>query len=91
MGASGRAINHSGIQKPDGMIDCLAVLDYIRGQRHRVARSGGCETGCDHTRLVKHFATGRLVCPRTLEPCPSRRLGQLVGLYSNINIRRNDA
>ena len=86
--SDGREINLSGIQKPDTMTDCLAVADYMREQRELVVWSGQCETGCDYTRLVKHFATGRLVCPRTLEPCPARKLGRLVGLYSIINSSR---
>jgi hypothetical protein len=67
----GRAINLSGVQKPDKMIDQRDVCDYLDQQRELVAWSGKCESKCE-TELVEHFATGRMVCPRTLDACPQR-------------------
>lgn len=83
--ARGREINLSGVQKPDKMLDALAVGDYLDEQRELVAWSGECETKCDRTELVEHFATRKMVCPRTLEECPRHKLRDLMTLYSRIN------
>jgi hypothetical protein len=72
----------------DGMVDSLNVCAYLRQQRTRVRERGECESGCDRTCLVRHFATGRLVCPRTLEPCKSRRLGRIIGLFGKLFERK---
>lgn len=81
----GRRLVDRGQYRPPGMVASLQVCSYLQDQRERVRQVGQCETQCDHTQLIRHYATDRLVCPRTLMPCPTRSLSQLVSLYERIN------
>lgn len=83
--ARGRELVAStGTYQQDKMIDSLDVIAWLEQERLAVARRGQCSGGCDHTSDVSHFATGRPVCPRTLQACQKRELQPLIDLYASL-------
>ena len=69
------------------MIDRLDALTYFQHERRLVDHRGECSGGCESTEQTKHYATGRIVCPRTLKPCPGRRLCKLIKLFERVHSR----
>ena len=61
----------AGYRKPNLMIDASHVVAYLYEQRKRVADSGQCVGGCERTEQIEHYATGKRVCPHTMEECPA--------------------
>jgi hypothetical protein len=88
---AGREMVARGDYRPPSMVASMNIIAYLDQQRERVATRGQCEGGCDRTDLIEHYATARIVCPRTLQPCQSRRLAAIVQTYQRINNRDNDS
>lgn len=63
----------------------MHVVAYLEQQRERVRRFGQCSAGCDCTDIIPHYATGRDVCPHTLQPCTARQLSPILATYGPIN------
>ena len=72
---------------PPAMLDRLAMCAYHRQQRERAELTGRCAGGCSISDLV-NLPNGRLVCFRTLDPCPMFALGSVLELWSALNARR---
>ena len=81
--AAGRRLVLRGEYDQSSMVACNDIIAYLNEQRARVAAIGRCEGGC--TKQIKHFRTGKTVCPHTLDPCPAQRLALLIKVYGRIH------
>jgi hypothetical protein len=80
---NGRRLVLAGQYDQPTMTACNDVIAYLQEQRGRVERTGRCEGNCH--KQIKHFRTGKTVCPHTLEACPAARLALLIEAYERIN------
>lgn len=78
----------SGIYHQDKMVDCMDVIEWLSVNRESVERSGCCQGGCNR-KLVPHHVHGYAVCPKTYEPCNSRKLSRLIQHLGTINGKRD--
>jgi hypothetical protein len=80
----GRELVNAGQYQPPTMIDSLSVCAYLAQQRDLVATYGDCSGGCRESKQIEHPATGRVVCPRTLQACPRVRLALIVQQFESL-------
>lgn len=75
---------------PDTQLMAYYARAYTDSQVALVDRTGRCEYRCQCD-LVELGPSRKLVCPATLEPCPTRAVQPLVELFGKINRNGNSS